>query len=60
MYLVFVCGGRDYRDRDVMWKMLDELRDQHQDMWILNGGARGQTTQPPGGPSNVTTSGTCR
>lgn len=41
MYLVFVCGGRDYRDRHVMWKMLDELRDQHQDMWILNGGAKG-------------------
>lgn len=38
---VIVCGGRDWDDRTLVAHYLDRLRDNHADLVVIEGGARG-------------------
>lgn len=38
---VLVCGGRDYADREVVYRELDALAVQHEWLTVIEGGARG-------------------
>ena len=40
-FRVLVCGGRDYSDKKRVFKELDALADVHDDLVIIEGGARG-------------------
>lgn len=38
---VLVCGGRDYAERDVVFGVLDALKEEHGDIVIIHGAANG-------------------
>lgn len=38
---VLVCGGRNYSDRETVFRTLDRVRAKHPDLEILQGAARG-------------------
>jgi hypothetical protein len=38
---VVVCGGRDYEDRDFVFRTLDQIRSANRAMLVIQGGARG-------------------
>lgn len=38
---VLVCGGRDYYDRGRVYQVLGSLRQQHGNLVVIQGGARG-------------------
>ncbi len=38
---VLVCGGRDYRDQDRMWRALDACHKKHGITMVIHGGAAG-------------------
>jgi hypothetical protein len=38
---VLVCGGRDYTDRNAVYRVLDRLHKKHTIAAIIQGGARG-------------------
>ena len=41
---VLVCGGRDYKDRDKVFDVLDDLHREHGALIIIEGGAAGADT----------------
>ena len=41
---VLVCGGRDYKDKDVLFKYMDTLHNERKISLIINGGASGADT----------------
>lgn len=41
---VLVCGGRDFTDRAMMWRVLDELHEQRPFRVVIHGVARGADT----------------
>ena len=38
---ILVCGGRDFTDKDLLWKILDEINAENQIVEIIHGDARG-------------------
>lgn len=38
---VLICGGRDFSDRDFIFKSLDQLHAEHHFSLLIHGGARG-------------------
>lgn len=40
-FRVLVCGGRDYADREAVWRELDAIRSQNGDLCVIEGGAGG-------------------
>ena len=40
-FTALVCGGRDYSDRDAVFRALDSLQAKHPNITILQGGASG-------------------
>lgn len=41
MMKVLVCGGREYSDREAVYRALDDLNHKHGRLTIIQGGARG-------------------
>lgn len=41
---VMVCGGRDYEDRDAVFRALDKIRTKHGVVCLISGCARGADT----------------
>lgn len=38
---ILVCGGRDYANREVVFGVLDALKEEHGEITIIHGAARG-------------------
>ena len=41
---VLVCGGRDYKDKDALFKYMDTLHNERKISLVINGGASGADT----------------
>ena len=41
---ILVCGGRDYDKRHIVYGLLDALKEEHGDITIIHGGAKGADT----------------
>lgn len=38
---VLVCGGRDYAERDIVFGTLDALKEEHGEIFVISGAAKG-------------------
>ena len=56
---VLVCGGRDFDERELVWRTLDQYQENYGPLTVIQGGApgadcwhaNGHTGRPPSGKS---------
>jgi hypothetical protein len=49
---VLVCGGRNYDERDLVWRTLDQYQEYHGPLTVIQGGASGAIAGHANGPTD--------